>query len=139
MAVSYTHLDVYKRQGQGGNGDGGGPGTGGPGGNAGSGKGGRKKKRTWLDRVLLAGIVIVALALVGIGSGWAYVNYRFNQVQKVTVKHLRAAPVGSPFNVLLIGSDSRVGESAAEATHFGSESETGGQRSDCLLYTSRCV
>jgi len=118
--------------GQGGNGDGGGPGTGGPGGNAGSGKGGRKKKRTWLDRVLLAGIVIVALALVGIGSGWAYVNYRFNQVQKVTVKHLRAAPVGSPFNVLLIGSDSRVGESAAEATHFGSESETGGQRSDVV-------
>ena len=72
------------------------------------------------------------LALVGIGSGWAYVNYRFNQVQKVTVKHLRAAPVGSPFNVLLIGSDSRVGESAAEATHFGSESETGGQRSDVV-------
>ncbi len=116
--------------GQGGSGDGGTGGTGG----AGAGNGGRKKKkkRTWLDRVLLAGIIVVALALVGIGSGWAYVTYRFNQVQKVTVKHLKKAPVGEPFNVLLIGSDSRVGESAADAAHFGNQSNAGGQRSDVV-------
>ena len=82
--------------------------------------------------MLLAGIVVVALALVGIGSGWAYVTYRFNQVQKVTVKHLKKAPVGEPFNVLLIGSDSRIGESAADAAHFGNQSTAGGQRSDVV-------
>ncbi len=74
----------------------------------------------------------MALALVGIGSGWAYVTYRFNQVQKVSVRHLKKAPVGEPFNVLLIGSDSRVGESAADAAHFGNQANAGGQRSDVV-------
>ena len=104
---------------------------------AASGKGGggtkrTKKKRTWLDRVLLGGIVIVLLALVAVGSGYAYVTYRFNQVTKVTVRHLKKAPVGQPFNVLLIGSDSRVGESAADAAHFGNQANAGGQRSDVV-------
>ena len=115
--------------GRGGSGGGSGGTTGGGGGSGGRKK---KKKRTWLDRVLLAGIIVVALALVGIGSGWAYVTYRFNQVQKVTVKHLKKAPVGEPFNVLLIGSDSRVGESSADAAHFGNQSTAGGQRSDVV-------
>ena len=95
---------------------------------------GRKKKakHTWLDRVLLAGVIVVGLALVGVGTGYAYVQYRFSQVTKVTVKHLKKAPVGQPFNVLLIGSDSRVGESAADAAHLGNQSDAGGQRSDVV-------
>ncbi|HEX3980927.1 MAG TPA: LCP family protein, partial [Acidimicrobiales bacterium] len=92
----------------------------------------KKRKHRWLDRLLLAGIVVVVLALAAMGGGFAYVQYRFHQVTKVTVRHLKKAPVGQPFNVLLIGSDSRVGESAAQAAHFGSESETGGQRSDVV-------
>jgi LCP family protein required for cell wall assembly len=106
-------------------------GGGGPGGGKGSQKG-EKPKRTWLDRVLLGGIVVVALALVAMGTGYAYVQFRFNQVTKVTVKHLKKAPVGQPFNVLLIGSDSRVGQSAADAAHFGNQSNAGGQRSDVV-------
>ena len=82
--------------------------------------------------MLLGGIVLVVLALVAVGSGYAYVTYRFNQVSKVTVRHLRKAPVGQPFNVLLIGSDSRVGESAADAAHFGNQANAGGQRSDVV-------
>jgi LCP family protein required for cell wall assembly len=92
----------------------------------------KKAKHTWLDRVLLAGVIVVGLALVGVGTGYAYVQYRFSQVTKVTVKHLKKAPVGQPFNVLLIGSDSRVGESAAEAAHLGNQSDAGGQRSDVV-------
>jgi LCP family protein required for cell wall assembly len=92
----------------------------------------KKPKRTWLDWVLLAGVVIVALALVGVGSGYFYVTYRFSQVTKVTVKHLKKAPVGLPFNVLLIGSDSRAQASTADQAHFGNESTAGGQRSDVV-------
>ena len=92
----------------------------------------KKAKRTWLDWVLLAACVIVALALVGVGSGYFYVTYRFSQVTKVTVKHLKKAPVGLPFNVLLIGSDSRADVSAADQTHLGNESTAGGQRSDVV-------
>ena len=107
-----------------------GPGGGGRGGTRHNTRG--KKRRTWLDRVLLGGIVLVVLALVAVGSGYAYVTYRFNQVSKVTVRHLRKAPVGQPFNVLLIGSDSRVGESSSDAAHFGNQANAGGQRSDVV-------
>lgn len=94
--------------------------------------GNKKSKRTWLDRVLLAGVVIVALALVAVGTSYFYVQYRFNQVHKVAVKHLTVAPVGQPFNVLLIGSDSRADVSSADASHLGTEATAGGQRSDVV-------
>ncbi len=91
-----------------------------------------KAKRSWLDRVLLAAVIVVALALVAVGSGYAYLQYRFGQVAKVTVPHLKVAPVGEPFNVLLIGSDTRVGESSSDASHFGNTAQTAGQRSDVV-------
>jgi len=76
--------------------------------------------------------VVVALALVAVGSAYAYLQFRFDQVSRVTVKHLVAAPPGQPFNVLLIGSDSRSQESASDAAHFGTEASTSGQRSDVV-------
>ena len=91
-----------------------------------------KAKRSWLDRTLLVGVILVALALVAVGASYAYVQYRFDQVAKVTVKHLRTAPPGQPFNVLIIGSDSRAGLSQQEQTHLGNESTAGGQRSDVV-------
>jgi LCP family protein required for cell wall assembly len=39
---------------------------------------------------------------------------------------------GAPYNILLIGSDSRAGETAAQAQQFGSAQAAGGQRSDTL-------
>ena len=80
--------------------------------------------------MLLGAVVVVALSLVMVGVGYAYLQYRFSQVTKVEVKHLKVAAVGQPFNVLLIGSDSRSGESAADAQHFGTD--VGGQRSDVV-------
>jgi len=92
----------------------------------------QKSKRTWLDWVLLSGVVLVSLALVAVVSGYAYVQYRFNQVTKVSVRHLRVAPVGAPFNVLLIGSDSRVGITGADQNAYGNTATAGGQRSDVV-------
>ena len=92
----------------------------------------KRRKRSWLDRVLLGAVVLVALVLVAVGVGYGYIQYRFNQVAKVSVKHLETAATGQPFNVLVIGSDSRAGLSAADAAHFGSEDSTGGQRSDVV-------
>jgi len=85
-----------------------------------------------MDRILLTGVVLVALALIGVGTSFAYVQYRFHQVHKVRVRHLTVAPVGQPFNVLLIGSDSRAGLSPEQQLHLGSESTAGGQRSDVV-------
>ncbi len=92
----------------------------------------RKKRRSWLDRVLLGGVVVVGLALIAVASGYGYLQYRFGQITKVNVKHLTKAPEGQPFNVLLIGSDSRANVSASETSHFGSTADYGGQRSDVV-------
>ena len=75
---------------------------------------------------------MVTLVLVLVGVGYGYIQYRFHQVSKVSVKHLKSAPVGKPFNVLLIGSDSRVGQSSSDASHFGSATVQTGQRSDVV-------
>jgi len=91
-----------------------------------------KPKRTWLDWLLLSGVVLVSVALVTVVSGYAYVQYRFNQVTKVTVRHLKVAPVGAPFNVLLIGSDSRSNFSGKDQIAYGDSSTAGGQRSDVI-------
>lgn len=82
--------------------------------------------------MLLGAVVFVSLLLVLVGVGYGYVQYRFHQVSKVTVKHLKIAPVGKPFNVLLIGSDSRVGLPSSDASHFGSPTVQTGQRSDVV-------
>ena len=82
--------------------------------------------------MLLGAVVMVTLVLVLVGVGYGYIQYRFHQVSKVSVKHLKAAPVGKPFNVLLIGSDSRVGQSSSDASHFGSATVQTGQRSDVV-------
>ncbi|HEX7459007.1 MAG TPA: LCP family protein, partial [Acidimicrobiales bacterium] len=91
-----------------------------------------RAKRTWLDWVLLSGVALVATALIAVVSGYFYVQYRFNQVSKVTVKHLRVAPVDAPFNVLLIGSDTRANVSSADQNAYGNTSTAGGQRSDVI-------
>jgi LCP family protein required for cell wall assembly len=80
----------------------------------------------------LAGVVLVALALVAVGVSYFYIQYRFDQVTKVSVRHLTKAPVGQPFNVLLIGSDSRAGLTTAQQAQLGSQATTGGQRSDVV-------
>ena len=99
----------------------------------GSARAGRSKSaRTWLDWLLLSGVIVVALALVGITTGYVYVQYRFHQVTKVTVRHLKVAPVGAPFNVLLIGSDSRANFTPADQAAYGNETTAGGQRSDVV-------
>jgi LCP family protein required for cell wall assembly len=75
--------------------------------------------------------VFVLLAAV-IGGGYGYLWYRYSQISKVHINDEVAAASGSPFTILVIGSDTRVGESAAGAKAFGSSSLVTGQRSDVV-------
>ena len=98
-------------------------------------RGAKVKKRSrhpWIDRFLILGMIIVVLGLVAEGVSYFYVDYRFSQVKKVKVRHLRVVPVGQPFNVLLIGSDTRVGLTPAQQIAYGSTATAGGQRSDVV-------
>ncbi|HYA69028.1 MAG TPA: LCP family protein, partial [Acidimicrobiales bacterium] len=93
-----------------------------------------ERRRTAAERVLVGLIAVVLVALLGSGTLYGYVSYRFRQVHKVAVPSLTAPVVaGGPFNVLLVGSDSRQGEtSASQAEQFGSPTEVEGARSDVI-------
>ncbi len=69
------------------------------------------------------------------GGLYVYATYRFDQIKKVHAKHLVAeAPPGKPFNLLLVGSDSRAFVSnATQVNAFGNEANAGGQRSDVTM------
>ena len=78
---------------------------------------------------------IVLIAAVGAGGLYVYADYRFDQIKKVHAKHLAAAaPPGKPFNLLLVGSDTRAFVSnATQVKAFGNEGDAGGQRSDVTM------
>lgn len=74
---------------------------------------------------------VFVLAAAAIGGGYAYLVYRYDQINKVHIASEVAAS-GGPFTILVIGSDTRVGESASQAQQFGSSSDVTGQRSDVV-------
>ncbi len=73
---------------------------------------------------------MVLLLVTGLGYG--YFRYQWSKVVSNPCDTCVAAADGQPYNVLLIGSDTRVGETAAEAQQFGNQSNAGGQRSDTI-------
>ena len=76
------------------------------------------------------GLVVGVLVIAGLGYG--YFRYQWDKVSSNPCTTCVAAANGQPYNVLLIGSDSRVGETAAEAQQFGNQTNAGGQRSDTI-------
>jgi LCP family protein required for cell wall assembly len=95
------------------------------------GRRGKKNKRPWsLERKIVTVLsCLVVVALLAVAGGYGYLRYRYDQIAKVHISDEVTAQSGQPFTVLVIGSDSRVGENAKE---FGSASEVTGQRSDVV-------
>jgi polyisoprenyl-teichoic acid--peptidoglycan teichoic acid transferase len=75
-------------------------------------------------------LLIVAGALVG--GEYGYVQWKLSQIKSVKCRSCKRTVPGHPFNVLVVGSDSRVGNSGSAAQSFGSASQVGGQRSDTI-------
>ncbi len=82
--------------------------------------------------MLRALIVVVVALLVVTGLGFGYFRYQWGKVASAPCPSCVAAANGQPYNLLLIGSDSRSGETAAEAQQFGSPTAAAGQRSDTI-------
>jgi LCP family protein required for cell wall assembly len=96
----------------------------------------RKRQHRWRRRTIYALSIVIVLAGLGVGGLYVYANYRFNQIKKIHAKHLVAAPAapGKPFNLLLVGSDSRAFVSnATQVRAFGDDADAGGQRSDVTM------
>jgi LCP family protein required for cell wall assembly len=94
----------------------------------------RSGKPKWSrgKKTVVALLSIFVLLAAVVGGGYGYLRYRFDQINKVHIGAEVAAASGGPFTVLVIGSDTRVGESAAAAQSFGSSSLVTGQRSDVV-------
>jgi LCP family protein required for cell wall assembly len=92
----------------------------------------RKRRRSGGERILRGLVALVVLLLLVVAAGYGYLRYQWAQVASAPCTSCVAQASGAPYNVLLIGSDSRAGETAAEAQQFGSVQATSGQRSDTL-------
>ena len=95
-----------------------------------------RRKHRWRRRILYALSFIVFVAAAGAGGIYFYARYRFDEIPKIHSKHLvkQAAKPGQPFNVLLVGSDSRAFVSnPTQIKAFGNEADAGGQRSDVTM------
>jgi len=77
---------------------------------------------------------VVLLVVVAIGAGYAYLRYDWGKVTKIDCSAC-VAPTNDaiqPFNVLVVGSDTRAGNTGQAAKSFGTQSQVGGQRSDTI-------
>lgn len=104
-------------------------------------KGSLMTRRRWPRRALITANVLTALALLGAGSAYAYVQWRLGQINRIPVLGLhipghsaQSPAVGSssapPFTMLVIGSDSRAISGGAQ---FGGTADVQGQRSDSII------
>jgi len=70
--------------------------------------------------------------LVIAGGAYGYLRYRLGQIKTIQCAQCAAVADGAPYNVLIVGSDTRAGNTGAAAQAFGSASQVGGQRSDTI-------
>jgi LCP family protein required for cell wall assembly len=99
------------------------------------GKGRRRSgKPKWspAKKVVVGVLSLVLLVVAIVGGGYAYLWYRYNQIDKVHIADEVGVQGGGPFTILVIGSDSRVGDTGQAAQNFGSASQVTGQRSDVV-------
>ena len=97
----------------------------------------KRHKHRWRRRIIYALCTIVVLAAAAVGGEIYYLNYNFHKIKKISAPHLvkTQTPPGKPFNMLLVGSDSRafVTGNSPLANAFGSAAQEGGQRSDVTM------
>ncbi len=94
----------------------------------------KKQRRKWPRRLFIGfGCLVLVAGGLAVG-GYVYANYRFNQIHKIHSKHLKVATPGKPFNILIVGSDSRAFvTNSVQANAFGTAGQEGGQRSDVTM------
>ena len=95
----------------------------------------RSRKRRWPKWLAIAFVSIVLLIAAAIGLTYAYATHKLGEFHHVVVQHLKPPPPpGKPFNVLLVGSDSRkFVDTPGQERQFGNPADQTGQRSDVII------
>jgi LCP family protein required for cell wall assembly len=92
----------------------------------------RGRRRVGRRIAIGAGVLVLLVAAV-VGGSYYYANYRFDKITKINVVGEQKAISGKPFNILMIGSDSRAGLTGLLARQTGASSDSvDGQRSDSV-------
>jgi polyisoprenyl-teichoic acid--peptidoglycan teichoic acid transferase len=81
-------------------------------------------------RLLVGCSLLLVFLVVATTAGYGYVHYRFGQIRSVNVPGLHKSSSGRPFNLLVVGSDSREGLDDEDGSRYG---DVGGQRNDTTL------
>ena len=94
--------------------------------------------RRWPRRVLIVTNVIVAVLVIAAASVYGYTQWRFGQIKRIAVPTLvqpaKSEPPGSPFTVLVVGSDSRAVLTGPGDQQFNDKNNpVTGQRSDTIM------
>ena len=100
----------------------------------------RERKKPFILRHRWAWISLLVLVLLASGAGYAYLQYQNLEAEvQEAIAPVDEAPEGMPFNVLLVGSDSREGLTEEEQQNLGADdvaadgSAVTGQRADTLI------
>ncbi len=89
----------------------------------------RRRARRWV----IAALAVVLLIGGVLGGGYLYALIQFNRIHKIPVANELPVISGKPFNILMIGSDSRAGLSGLVARQTGAtKGAAAGQRSDVV-------
>jgi LCP family protein required for cell wall assembly len=81
-------------------------------------------------RLIVGCSLLLVFLVVAATAGYGYVHYRFGQIRSVDVPGLHEAGGGHPFNLLVVGSDSRESLDEKDGDRYG---DVGGQRNDTTL------
>src|SRR4029450_13173896 len=79
----------------------------------------RTRARRMRRRLMVGSSLLLVFLVVAAPAGYGYVHYRFGQIRSVDVPGLHEAGGGRPFNLLVVGSDSRESLDAKDGRRFG--------------------
>jgi LCP family protein required for cell wall assembly len=94
-----------------------------------------KPNHRWLRRTFIGVSSLAVVVVLVVAAGWFYLQYELDHIARIAIPGgvIRPAAAGQPFNVLLVGSDSRAGVSGSQSGSLGSSSQVAGQRSDVIV------
>ncbi len=84
-------------------------------------------------KLINVGVSLVALAGLAGGGAYGYFRYRYGQIPKIHGTAVSPIGAGSPIDILIAGTDSRQGLTAAEQKLYGNTAVAGGNRSDATM------